>query len=119
VYDQSAYDEAKFAELVLYVAGKSVDDPGYGRTKLNKILFYSDFTAYEQLGESITGAEYQKLRYGPAPRRLLPVLERLTTDQAIDEQSKQVGSVSQSRPMALREANLDVFKSLTSPSWTR
>jgi hypothetical protein len=29
--------------------------------KLNKLLFFSDFTAYLLFGESITGQEYQKL----------------------------------------------------------
>ncbi len=66
------YDEQKFKELILYLADKSADDPSFGDTKLNKLLFFSDFLAYAVHGRSITGAVYQKLEFGPAPRRLLP-----------------------------------------------
>jgi Protein of unknown function (DUF4065) len=75
-----AYDEQKFKELVLYLAEKSADDPSFGDTKLNKLLFFSDFLAYGIFGVPITGAAYQKLEFGPAPRRLLPA-----RDELIDE----------------------------------
>ena len=66
------FDEAKFRELVLYIADKSKEDPRFGAVKLNKLLYYSDFEAYRRLGESITGANYQKLSEGPAPAQMLP-----------------------------------------------
>lgn len=71
------YNEDKLAELVLYVAGRIVDDPTGGATKINKILFAAECAHVRQHGQPITGAEYQKLPRGPAPRRLLPVRERL------------------------------------------
>ncbi|HZQ34888.1 MAG TPA: hypothetical protein VFD32_03070 [Dehalococcoidia bacterium] len=49
-------DSRKLGELILYVAEKSSDDPRFGATKLNNILFFSDFLAFGQLGRSITGA---------------------------------------------------------------
>jgi hypothetical protein len=72
-----AYDEDKFAELVLYVAGRIIDDPTGGATKINKILFAAEQAHFRWSGTPITGAEYQKLERGPAPRRLVPVRERL------------------------------------------
>lgn len=74
---QPEYDEQKFKELVLYLAEKSADDPSFGDTKLNKLLFFSDFLAYAVYGRPITGAVYQKLEHGPAPRRLLPARREL------------------------------------------
>lgn len=67
------FNEAKFKELVLYVASKSQKDPTVGAIKLNKILYYSDFIAYKRLGRPITGAGYQKLMEGPAPRQMVPI----------------------------------------------
>jgi len=66
-------NEEKLRELVLYVIQKCGDDPRFGATKLNKILFYSDFYSYAHFGKPITGVEYMKLPQGPAPRRLVPV----------------------------------------------
>ncbi|MFA5885459.1 MAG: Panacea domain-containing protein [Acidimicrobiia bacterium] len=71
------YDEAKLTELVLLVADRLRDDRAGGATKLNKVLSFADFAHCRRTGHSITGAEYQKLPQGPAPRRLLPIRDRL------------------------------------------
>ncbi len=70
----------KFRELVLYIAGKSADDPRFGAVKLNKILYYSDFAAYRLLGHPITGDDYQNLAEGPAPLHLLTARDSLLAD---------------------------------------
>jgi antitoxin SocA-like protein len=66
--EQFNFDERKFKDLLLYVAEQLGDDPTFGETKLNKILFFSDFEAYKMLGRPITGAEYQKNKFGPTAR---------------------------------------------------
>lgn len=71
------YDEHKFKELLPYVADRLSGDRAGGATKVNKVLFFADFTHVRRTGTAITGAEYQKLPQGPAPRRLLPVREQL------------------------------------------
>ena len=68
---QYDFAEDKFRELLVYIATRSTDDPTFGSVKLNKVLYYSDFASYRLLGKPITGATYQKLREGPAPRELL------------------------------------------------
>ena len=78
---QIEFDAAKFRELLLYIANRSLSDPHFGATKLNKILFFSDFYAYGMLGRPITGAEYQRLEYGPAPRQLKPTVEQMRDAQ--------------------------------------
>jgi len=37
------------------------------RIKLNKLLFYIDFSHYAKFGRSVSGLTYQALGYGPAP----------------------------------------------------
>jgi hypothetical protein len=71
------YDEAKFTELLLYVAEQLVDDPEGGAIKANKALWWAECAHMRMYGRPISGAEYQKLRQGPAPRRLLPVRSAL------------------------------------------
>lgn len=101
-------DEAKFQELLLYIAEKSVSDPDFGATKLNKMLFFCDFLCYAKLGEPLTGVEYQRLTWGPAPRRLRPLQRDL-----VDRHEAAIVPVSrgytQYRLIALRSANLSRF----------
>ena len=104
-----ALHKDKFAELLLYVAKACADDPTFGATKLNKILFFSDFLAYRKRLKSITGATYQKLDHGPAPKCLLPVQKELLHDKALAIQEITRYGRTQKRPIALREPNLDGF----------
>lgn len=103
------YNEGLFAELVLYVAKKCEGDPTFGAVKLNKILYYCDFFAYRQLGMPITGAEYQALRLGPAPRRLLPVQRRIEQNGDGILRETEYGIHTQKRLIALRDADLTGF----------
>jgi hypothetical protein len=102
-------NEGKLEELILYIADQSVTDPDFGLTKLNKILFNADFTAYAKLGQPITGVEYQKLENGPAPRRLLPVLNELKARGEASITPVNRMGYTQKRVQAFREADLAEF----------
>lgn len=75
--------EKILGELLIYIASKCQDDKNFGATKLNKILWWSDFEAFAKYGKPITGVSYHRLRNGPVPKRLLPVRERLEKDGSI------------------------------------
>ena len=102
--------DARLGELVLYVSAKCADDARFGATKLNKILWWSDMLAFGEHGEPITGAEYQRLRWGPAPRRLLPVQQALIAhgDAAVSK-AKAFRGYTQSRLVPLRDPDLSTF----------
>ena len=102
------FNKDKFKELMLYIAQRSVDDPKFGATKLNKILFFSDFMFYAESGESVTGATYQRLNHGPAPRELLPVQKELEADDEGFLHRTGLGG-RQKRLLALRDPILSVF----------
>ena len=72
-----AYSEEKFVEMVLHVADRLQGDRAGGATKLNKVLFFAEFTHLRRHHQVISGCEFQKLNHGPAPRQLLPVRDRL------------------------------------------
>lgn len=101
-------NERKLAELILYISQKCADDPSFGSVKLNKILCYSDFMFYAYHQRGITNVPYQKLPYGPAPRRLAVVRNRLMKLGAlgIQEVFLKSGKV-QKRPVNLRPPQLD------------
>jgi len=65
------YREQKFYELVLYIAGAFADDETFGRIKLAKLIFNSDFRAFREFGEPISGATYIKDTWGHNPTQLL------------------------------------------------
>jgi antitoxin SocA-like protein len=103
------FDAQKFRELVLYVANKSADDPYFGATKLNKLLFFSDFLAYAVLGRPISGAVYEKQNHGPVPRELVNVRQQLIEDRlAVIQERRYLGYV-QKRLIPLREPDLSRF----------
>ncbi len=101
-------DRRKFKELVVYLASKSEADPLFGDTKLNKLLYFADFLAYQHLGRPITGARYQKLQHGPAPRALLPIREELEREGAVRVEHHG-RALPRTVTVARRDANTDVF----------
>jgi len=103
--------ERKLTELILYITKLCADDPFFGSTKLNKILYFSDFLAYGNLGKAITGVAYQHLERGPAPTMLLPVRSRMIErgDLRLDSLMDPFG-YEQKRPVALREADISLFE---------
>jgi hypothetical protein len=106
--DQKPNDQ-KLGELIIYIAQQCEGDERFAAIKLNKLLFYSDFTHYLKYGRSITGHDYQKLKNGPAPRRLMPVQRDLCEAGAIAVHDRQYFGLKQKRTFALRDPNLALF----------
>jgi hypothetical protein len=101
------YDADKFRELVVYIAHRCADDRAFGDTRLNKVLFFSDAFALQYLGAPITGARYQKLKYGPAPRALLPARREL--EEEGDVRVEHVDDPPRTVTVALRGPDLSLF----------
>jgi hypothetical protein len=113
--DQLTYEfpklngEAKLRELIVYIARKCTDDPMFGATKLNKILFFADFISYLQTGEPITGVRYMHLPKGPAPQRMKPIRDDMIAKGEIDLFTRPIGGFDQHRVVANRQANIDEY----------
>lgn len=102
--------ESRLRELILFVAAECQDDPKFGATKLNKILWWSDFLAYAQHGKPITGVEYMRLGKGPVPRRLKPIREAMEAEgDLVTTEVPTYGGYTQQRVVPRRAARLDVF----------
>ena len=102
-------DDDKFKEFVLYIARQSEGDARFGATKLNKLLFFSDFLAYKLFGNPITGQNYFRLDHGPAPRRSLPLKEKMIEDSDCIEVERDYFGRRQKVVIALREPDLSAF----------
>ncbi|MHB2018689.1 MAG: Panacea domain-containing protein [Candidatus Xenobia bacterium] len=100
---------AKFNELLLYVAQKCADDALFGMVKLNKILFYSDFEHFYRHRESITDAEYQHLPQGPAARATLPAIRELVDSGCAEIEHRNFHGKTQKRLIAKRDPILTLF----------
>lgn len=102
-------NEAKLREAIVFVASMSDRDDSFGATKLNKLLFRADFTAFTQWGRPVTGVEYFALENGPAPRPMKKLL-RLMQDQGdIAIREKDYFGYDQHRVISLRTPNTDSF----------
>ena len=102
--------EDKLRHLILYIAQKCAGHMNFGTTKLNKILYFSDFLAYARSGEPITGCEYQRLDHGPAPRSMKPVIEEMKDESQLTIQtlpSFPTEGYTTNRPVNLILADLD------------
>ena len=107
--EEAMTKDAKLRELIVYIATKSETDERFGATKLNKILYYSDFYAYRRLGKPITEAEYQHLQQGPAPRGLLEAQRSLIDDGSALFLTRTRFNFTQHRIAPRREPDLSLF----------
>ncbi|MEX0899440.1 MAG: Panacea domain-containing protein [Gammaproteobacteria bacterium] len=100
---------SKFENLILYVCRKGADDSRLGKVKLNKLLFLSDFGYYRKSGVSISGEDYMRLREGPAPRQMLPVLTSLQQSGKTRVEMVPTGLRPMERTIAVADPNLSDF----------
>lgn len=103
------FQPAKFDELIVYLSERCDMQPSWGRTKLFKLLYFCDFTAYRELNSAITWATYSKMPNGPVPKEGYPALERLKKSRRLDEITRDIGDYREFRPVALDKAKVDSF----------
>lgn len=60
-----SYSSKKVSEIIKYFASRL---DGVFVTKMNKLLFYVDFTKYKREGFGMTGLEYRAITHGPVPK---------------------------------------------------
>ena len=99
----------KLNELILYIAEECKDSPTFGYTKLNKILFISDFYAYIVLGKSITKSTYFHLQNGPAPKEILQAQDDLIEAKRAEIEEREYFGRPQKRMIPLKGPNISIF----------
>lgn len=71
------FDYEKLCAMVLFFANKNSE---LLKTKLMKLLNYSDMIFYKENGISISGLRYSHLPYGPVPENFGMLLDKMTID---------------------------------------
>lgn len=78
-----SFDRDKFRSLVLYVIWRTGDTPGFGATKLNKVLWFAEARTFEAHGRPIAGETFIREKFGPVPQHIKPVLNELIESGAV------------------------------------
>lgn len=99
---------AKFTEMVVYFTEKLQP----WKTKLNKLLFYSDFEMCRQTGYSISGVQYRAIPMGPVPNNFQSIFEYLANRDEVDIyyiNFTNGGTGEQFKPNKNRQFNAELF----------
>ncbi|MBU1895456.1 DUF4065 domain-containing protein [Patescibacteria group bacterium] len=105
------FNTEKLRQLVLYLLEKCGGQPNFGETVLYKLLYFIDFDSFENLGKPITGMNYVKLQFGPAPqiKQFQTVIDEMKEKKEIKIFFQDYHGLKQKRYIALTESSLKDF----------
>lgn len=103
------FSEEKLKNLVLYICDRVSDPAKLGSTKLNKILYYSDFVSYSETGEPITGEKYIKNHHGPTAHDILKIEDELEQEDKLATRKETYHSYQQKQYFAKTKPDLSPF----------
>lgn len=108
---EEIYIDKKDQEAILYIAKKLEEDPNYGATLLNKVLYFADNISYLRHGKTITGFKYVNQDHGPTPRPrdFLKLRNKLIERGELQEKKVDFFGRVQKKYFAQREANIEGF----------
>jgi hypothetical protein len=102
-------NDTKYEDLVHYICARCEDPSMLGATKLNKVLYFSDFLSFLNYGSSITGETYVKQQFGPVPKRILAILEKLRKANRIVQRESDLAGYTQRQFISLVPAKTGSF----------
>ncbi|MEE3447355.1 MAG: type II toxin-antitoxin system antitoxin SocA domain-containing protein [Bacteroidales bacterium] len=76
------------------------------KTKMNKLLFYTDFYAYKTYGMAITGLSYKAIQFGPIPNNYKKIYAFV---DEIDEMPVSFGNVEGDKLVSTIQPDMSVF----------
>ena len=103
------FDSGKLDELILYISNRNLVNEHFGKTKLHKLLWMSDFRYFGFTGNAITGARYINRQHGPFCEQLPQALNRLEDGGRLAIRERNLFEHSQLRPTPLKRADLSRF----------
>lgn len=101
----------KLKHLILHILEKCGGKPNLGETVLYKLLYFVDFDAYEILGKPVTGMNYIKLKFGPAPKikEFQNVVNSMIKNKELAVVHQDYHGKTQKRYIAFSEPDLSEF----------
>lgn len=101
--------EDRYKALVHYICSKCDDPSKLGKTKLNKILWRVDTLMYRRTGQTVSGARYKKLQYGPVPMEIETVISSLQANDDIVVKASRCYDYTKTDYIALTEPDTRLF----------
>lgn len=101
----------KTKNMILYICEQSKRYPGFGATKLNKALWFSDLTHFMLNGSYISDFTYVKQGNGPTPKpsMFLPLRRELIEEDKMEiKETHTIGYVWK-KPIAKTHADTSLF----------
>lgn len=86
INEECGFKQVSLTKVINYILYFAENVPQLWKTKLNKLLFYTDFSFFKEYIMSLTGLKYLKFQYGPVPKEyegIVWYLEKLGFIQAI------------------------------------
>ncbi len=99
----------KIKETLIYILWKVGGRPNIGETVLNKLLYFIDFNYYEKYEVQLLGATYIKNHYGPTPKELVKIIQKMEKDNEVRKIKDNYFQYPQTKYLALREPDLTKF----------
>ncbi|WP_269584942.1 Panacea domain-containing protein [Roseibium sp. Sym1] len=101
--------QRRLKEAILYVCKACEDLDYFGAIKLNKILWRSDFQSFKDRMVPVTGRQYQRLKMGPAPVEMPPVINEMLRDGLLRIELREMGQFTEKRHIALEDPVMRYF----------
>ena len=101
--------EEKVKELIVLLSEMSEGDEYFGATKLNKLLFFTDFLTYILYGKPVSGYTYQARPEGPMLKDFYKMRDKMADAKDIVVAKRNFGGFPQHKTLALRNADISKF----------
>lgn len=106
---QALEDREKLKDAFHYVIARAGSHPGFGATKLYKVLWFSEARTFVLTGEPIFNVEFVREKFGPVPKDALRVRKELVEEGRAKIWRDHLQNHEQWRFKALRPANVARF----------
>ena len=105
---EPVYARSKQENAVLYFLNR-INNASLGKTKLMKLLYYTDFEFYETDGRSLTGDKYIAYPRGPVPEKAEKLIAEMEKDGKLHSEKVNFGGYEQIKYYPKLEADISVF----------
>lgn len=100
----------RLRQLILYVAQQCRGTGRFGGIKLNKILWKADFDSFAARQVPVTGRRYQREKFGPVPKEMLPLHRDMQREGIIRVDQVDFGDdIVENRTVPLVSPDLSLF----------
>lgn len=106
--EKPVYSEGKQEQAILFFLHR-IQNVFLGKTKLMKLLYYSDFEFYSKQRKMITGDSYLAQTFGPVPERAEGLLKKMAEEGKIHIDQDSSRKYPQTRYYPKREPDMSVF----------